>query len=86
MGAGVFVGMLVGMSAGNSVAVGIGVSVGGIGVADGGTGVLVGGTTVDVGSGMGVSGVAVVQPVKRASKRHIIKNRLPNTIVFIFPS
>jgi len=63
--------------------VGSEVSVGGKGVAVGGMGVLVAGTRVAAGSGVGVSGAAVAQPVKRASKRHPIKNRFHNKLVFI---
>ena len=50
---------------------------------DVGSGVAVGGTGVAVGSGVGVSGAAVAQPVRRASKRHLIKNRFHNKLDFI---
>ena len=62
------------------------VGVGGIVVRVGGIGVLVGGTGGDVGSRVGESGAAVVQPVKRASKRHPIKILFTDDLVFIFLS
>ena len=48
-----------------------------------GSGVKVG-RMVAVGSGVGVSDTADAQPVKRARKRHPIKNRFQNKIVFIY--
>jgi hypothetical protein len=62
------------------------VGFGGIVVRVGGIGVLVGGMSVAVGSVVGVSGAAVVHPVKRASKRHPTKNLVTDNLVFIFPS
>ncbi len=73
-------GVLVG---GTGVGVGSGVLVGGIGV-DVGSGVLVGGTGVEVGSEVDIAKVCA-QLVKRASKRHPIKNRFHNKLVFILP-